>query len=67
MEVLCGRYPNMKLYSQLKGLFSSYRHGSPIDWIYMFHWNLQVSVQAFNDEDPQGRRTLGTNLNVKDL
>jgi hypothetical protein len=24
--------------------------------------NLQVSIQAFNDEDPQGRRTLGNVL-----
>ena len=26
------------------------------------YFNLQVSVQAFNDEDPQGRRTLGNVL-----
>lgn len=31
----------------------------------MIYFNLQVSVQAFNDEDPQGRRTLGNVSNYR--
>ena len=32
----------------------------------LYFFTLQVSAQAFNDEDPQGRRTLGNLLPMND-
>ena len=59
MLVLCGRYN--KLVSQ-SGRFSDEIFGFDET---LFKYCIQISIQAFNDEDPQGRRTIGnlTQLN----